>query len=75
MYRDILSKNTCVAIFKDTYREKAPLNKTAALTKSTNIDISVVGKSNQLFIRGSFTEQIFRKNNAVTGETWLFVIG
>ena len=33
--------------------EKAPLNKTAELTKSTNMGIWVVGTSNQLFIRGS----------------------
>ena len=38
---------------KDTHREKAPSNKTLALTKSTNMDIWVVGTSNQLFIRGS----------------------
>ena len=37
----------------DTHREKAPLNKTSALTESTNMDIWVVGTSNQLFIRGS----------------------
>ena len=38
---------------KDTHREKAPSNKTLALTKSRNMDIWVVGTSNQLFIRGS----------------------
>ena len=38
---------------KFTYRENAPSNKTPALTKSTNMDIWVVGISNQLFIRGS----------------------
>ena len=37
---------------KDTHREKASSNKTPALTKSTNMDIGVVGTSNQLFIRG-----------------------
>ena len=36
---------------KDTHRGKAPSN-----TKSMNMDIWVVGKSNQLFIRGSETE-------------------
>ena len=35
---------------KDTHREKAPSNKTPALTNSTNW---VVGTSNQLFLRGS----------------------
>ena len=39
--------------FKDTYREKALSNKTPALTKSTNMDIWVVGISNQRFTRGS----------------------
>ena len=39
--------------FKDTHKEKAPSNKTPALTKSTNMGIWVVGITNQLFIRGS----------------------
>ena len=34
-------------------REKALSNKTSALTKSTNMDVWVVGTSNQHFIRGS----------------------
>ena len=38
---------------KDTPREKAPSQKTPALIKSMNMDIWVVGTSNQLFIRGS----------------------
>ena len=39
---------------KDTYSEKALSKKPTALTKSTNIDIWVVGTSNQLFvIKGS----------------------
>ena len=33
--------------------EKAPQNKTAALTKSMNMDIWVVGTSNQLFTKDS----------------------
>ena len=41
---------------KDTHREKAPSNKTPALTKSTNMGIWVVGTSNQFFIRGSEIE-------------------
>ena len=36
--------------FKDTQREKVPSNKTPALTKSRNMDIWVVGTSNQIFI-------------------------
>ena len=43
--------------FKDTHREKAPSNKIPALTKTINI--WVVGTSNQLFIRGSYTETKF----------------
>ena len=39
--------------FKDTASEKAPSNKTPALTKSMNMDIWVLGTSNQHFIRGS----------------------
>ena len=38
---------------KDTHWEEVPSSKTPALTKSTNIGIWVVGKSNQVFIRGS----------------------
>ena len=40
-------------VIKDTRREKAPSNKTPALTKSRNIIILVAVTSNQLFIRGS----------------------
>ena len=39
--------------FKDIHREKAPSNKTPALTKSRNMGIWVVGTPNQPFIRGS----------------------
>ena len=38
---------------KDTHREKGPLNVNSAFTKSMNIDIYVVGTSNQLFLRSS----------------------
>ena len=40
-------------LVKDTHREKAPSNKSAALTKSTNMDIWVISTSNQLFVRGT----------------------
>ena len=40
-------------LFKDTHREKAPSNKTPALTESTNMRIWVAVISNQLFRRGS----------------------
>ena len=42
-------------MLKDTHREKAPSNKTPALTRSWNMYIWVVGTSNQLFLRGSYT--------------------
>ena len=45
-----------------THKENVPSNKTRALTKSMNMDIWVVGKLNQLFIRGLFTEINFSKN-------------
>ena len=48
--------------FRNTHREKAPSNKTLELTESVNMDIWVVGTSNQLFIRGSYTETNFPKN-------------
>ena len=39
---------------KNTHMEKAPSNKTLALTESTNMGIwFAIGTSNQLFIRGS----------------------
>ena len=41
------------AVIKDTHKEKVLSNKTPVLTKNMNIDIWVVGTSNQLLIRGS----------------------
>ena len=41
---------------EDTKREITPSNKTPALTESMNMDIWLLGASNQLFIRGSQTE-------------------
>ena len=48
-----LISTDCFADFKDTHMEKEPLNKTPALTKSSNMGIWFVGTWNQLFIRGS----------------------
>ena len=42
-----------LSLFKDTYREKVPSNKTQALTKGMNMEIWLVGTSDQLFLRGS----------------------
>ena len=39
-------------IFKDTQKENIPSKKTQALTKSTNMDIWLIGILNLLFIRG-----------------------
>ena len=46
---------------KDADREKTPSSKTPLLTKSMNIGIWVVGTSNELFMRGSYTEAKFSK--------------
>ena len=42
-----------IIFLKDIYMEKGHPNETPALTKSMNMEIWVVGTSNQLFIRGS----------------------
>ena len=42
--------------------KKKPSNKTAALTKSMNMDSWVVGTSNQLFRRGSYSAKKFSQN-------------
>ena len=63
---------------KDTHKEKAPSNKTPALTKSTNMGIWFVGTSNELVIREQLHlkgKQNFQKNQVVTGKTPTFVIG
>ena len=39
--------------FKDAHREKATSNNISSLSKIMNMDIWVVGTSNQLFIQGS----------------------
>ena len=65
-------------LVKGTRRKKAPSNKTLALAKSWNMEIWVVGTSNQLFVRGSSVETKCSKksiNKAVTGKTPFFVIG
>ena len=49
----MIPKGNGYLIIKDTHWEKAPSNKTPALTKSKNMGIWVVGKSNELFTRGS----------------------
>ena len=56
---------------KDTDEKNAPSNKTPVLTKSMNIDIWVVGTSNQVFIRGFHIEKKNQKSKVVTGKTVL----
>ena len=73
-YTSVLNILIQTLIFKDTQREKALSNKTPALTKSTNMDIWVVGTTNQL-LRGSLTETKFEKNEVVSGKTPFFLIG
>ena len=41
------------SFLKDTHMEKSPSKKTTRRSKSINMDIWVVGTSNQLFMRGS----------------------
>ena len=41
---------------KNAHREKALSKKTLTITKSMNMDIWVVGTSNKLFRRDSYTE-------------------
>ena len=48
----------------DTYREKAPSNKTKVLKKSMNLGIWEVVTLNQLFIRGSYTEIKFSEKRS-----------
>ena len=43
-------------ISKDTHREKACSNKTQELTKNFTMDIWVVEKLNQLFVRGFYNK-------------------
>ena len=45
---------------------KTPSNETPALTKSMNMDIWVVGKSNQLFIRGSWGTKVSRQKGKIS---------
>ena len=52
-------RNFLSTAFKDTHSEKAPSHETQAPTKSINMDIWIVGTSNQLFIRDSYTEKKF----------------
>ena len=62
-YVEHISVNTIRATtqIKDIHREKSPSNKTPTLTESTHMGIRAVGTTNQLFVRGSYTETKFSK--------------
>ena len=47
--------------FRGTHREKPPSNKTLMVMKIMNVSIWVVGTSNQLFKKASYTEKQFSK--------------
>ena len=70
IFRATASVALLVAKFciQDTHQEKAPSNKTPALTKSKNMGIWVVGTSNQLFEEVLKLKQSFQKNKVVTGK-------
>ena len=74
IYIEIVS-NGCSRRFKDTHREKALSSKTRALSESMNMDIWVVGTSNQLFIVCSYTETKCSKKKIDTGKAVFFVTG
>ena len=48
-------------MFKDTHRKNTPSNKIQALTKSMDMEVWVDGTSNQLSIRGSYTQSKFSR--------------
>ena len=50
-----------VLAFKNTNREKAPSNKTPVLTEKYEYKNLGGGTSNQIFIRGSYTQIKFTK--------------
>ena len=64
----------CTQLLKDTHRENAPSNTTETPTKSVNLYIWAIGTLNQLFIRGSYTQIKFKKNEVISGKSALSVI-
>ena len=71
----VIKKIWRIFVFQDTYREKAPSNKTPALTKSTNVGIwALVQQINSLQEVLRLKKKI-QKNIAVTAKTLFFVIG
>ena len=74
-YFDHWVDQTYVDLFKDTHREKAPSNKTPALTKSRIRAFgSLVHQINSLK-EVLKLKQNLQKNKIVTGKTPFFVIG
>ena len=62
-------------LLKDTHRENIPLCKTEALSKSINMYILAIGVLNQLFIRDSYTQIKFSKQETVSDKSPFFLIG
>ena len=58
---EFLSHKVADRLYLSYSQGKALSNKASALTKSMNMDIWVGVTSNQLFIRGSYTETNFSK--------------
>ena len=54
IYNACVNSN-CEILLRDTHRENTTSTKTRALTKSMNMDIWVIGTSNQLFIGDFYT--------------------
>ena len=53
MYNAIQTNKFNFHVVKDTHRQKAPSDETSTLSKIMNMDIWLVGTTNQLFIGGS----------------------
>ena len=62
-------------MLKDTHREKAPSNKTPALTKSTDMGIWIPWYIKSTLYKSFLTETKSSKNKVVTSKIPFFVIG
>ena len=64
-----------IEILENTHRANIPSNKTEALTESMNMYIWAIGALNELFLRDSYTQTKFLKNEVVSGKSPFSVIG
>ena len=62
-------------LIKDSHKEKAPSNKTPALTKSKDMSIWVVLHQINSLHEGLHLKQNIQKNKVVTDKTLFFAIG